>query len=258
VHTFHFGNYPLDSWRYHFLEGLCARAVDALIAVGHEQRRRIVETYRIPESRMGMIWNGVARDAPVADSGFRGRVGTGTRLLVGTIAKLIEQKGLDDLLRVARQCRDAGLPMQFVIVGEGPLRQALEEQRRQLGLEDTVVITGWIPNAATVALPAFDVFFQPSRWEAMSIAILEAMAYGRAIVATRVGDNPHVLVDGVSGLLVDRGDIDGMAGTLARAADPQLRVALGRAARTRFEQQFTCDLMVRAYEGVYRALAGRS
>ena len=145
-----------------------------------------------------------------------------------------------------------------MIVGEGPLRQVLEEQRRQLGLEDTVVITGWIPNAATVALPAFDIFFQPSRWEAMSIAILEAMAYGRAIVATRVGDNPHVLVDEVSGLLVDRGDIDGMAGTLARAADPQLRVALGRAARTRFEQQFTCDLMVRAYEGVYRALAGRS
>ncbi len=94
----------------------------------------------------------------------------------------------------------------------------LEQRRRELGLEDTVVITGWIPNAAAQALPAFDVFFQPSRWEAMSIAILEAMASGKAIVATRVGDNAHVLEDGVSGLLVDAGDIGGMVDALARLA----------------------------------------
>ena len=132
----------------------------------------------------------------------------------------------------------------------------LEQRRRELGLEDTVVITGWIPNAAAQALPAFDVFFQPSRWEAMSIAILEAMANGKSIVATRVGDNPHVLEDGVSGLLVDPGDIAGMVDALARVGDRERRLRLGQAARARFEQRFTLDHMIRGYENVYRELAG--
>ena len=164
---------------------------------------------------------------PISEVPLRTQIGTGDRLLVGTIAKLIEQKGLDDLLTVARRCRDAGHRMQFAIVGDGPLRSMLEQRRHELGLEDTVVITGWIPNAAAQALPAFDVFFQPSRWEAMSIAILEAMAGGKTIVATRVGDNAHVLEDRVSGLLTNSGDIGGMVDALAfgrrSRAPPQAR-----------------------------------
>lgn len=256
VHTFHFGNYPYDSWRYHLMEGICARAVDRLIAVGWEQRRRIRAAYRLPESRIGMIWNGVTLSTARPGAEFRNEIRTGDRILVGTIAKLIEQKGLDDLLSVAHRCRDAGHRMQFAIVGEGPLRPMLEQRRRELGLEDTVVITGWVPNAATRALPAFDVFFQPSRWEAMSIAILEAMASGTAVVATRVGDNPHVLEDGVSGLLVDSGDIGGMVNALARAASPDLRLRLGQAARARFEQKFTLEHMIQGYQAVYRELVG--
>ena len=255
VHTFHYGNYPYTSWRHHLMEGACARMVDKLVAVGLEQRRRIQGAYRLTESRIGVIWNGVTLLPEKPDASFRARIATGDRLLVGTIAKLIEQKGLDDLLEVARRCRDAGRPMQFVIVGDGPLRPVLEQRRRELGLEDTVVITGWVPNAASVALPAFDVFFQPSRWEAMSIAILEAMARGRAIVATKVGDNPHVLEDGVSGLLVDSGDIASMVDALARMADRDLRCTLGEAARVRFERKFTIEHMIRGYENLYRELA---
>ena len=147
--------------------------------------------------------------------------------------------------------------MQFVIVGEGPLRSVLEQRRRELGLEDTVVITGWIHNAAARAVPAFDVFFQPSRWEAMSIAILEAMASERAIVATRVGDNPHVLEDGVTGLLVNPGDVDGMVDALVRVGGRDRRAELGQAARARFEQKFTLEHMIRAYETVYRDVVRR-
>jgi glycosyltransferase involved in cell wall biosynthesis len=254
VHTFHFGNYPYDSWRYHVMEKLCVRTVDRLIAVGSEQRRSIQRAYGIADSCIGMVWNGVTLAPSAAAAPFRAQVGTGSRLLVGTIAKLIEQKGLDDLLAVAQRCKNAGYPMQFVIVGEGPLRASLEQRRRELGLEDAVVMTGWIPNAATEALPAFDVFFQPSRWEAMSIAILEAMGRGRAIVATRVGDNPHVLEHDISGLLVDSGDIGGMVDALVRASDARHRCRLGQAARARFEHKFTLDHMLRGYENVYREL----
>ena len=257
VHTFHYGNYPFDAWRHHLMEGLSARVVDQLIAVGFEQRRRLQDCYRLPESRIGTVWNGLRLEPSAPDLSFRSHLRTGDRLLVGTIAKLIEQKGLDDLMKVARRCRDAGLKLQFVIVGDGPLRSALEQQRRDLGLDDdSVVITGWIPNAAARVLPLFDIFFQPSRWEAMSIAILEAMANAKPIVATTVGDNAHVLEHGVTGLLVESGNVTSMVNALTRIADPTLRQALGTAALARFADKFTLEHMVHAYEGVYRQLAG--
>jgi glycosyltransferase involved in cell wall biosynthesis len=257
VHTFHYGNYPYDSWRRHVLEGTLARTVDRLVAVGVEQRRQIQKAYRLPESRFGVIRNGVtpASSTPPAKD-FRGAVGTGDRLLVGTVAKFIEQKGLDHLLLAARKCLDAGDRMHFVIVGGGPLRESFERRRRELGLDDAVTTTGWIPDAAANAVPAFDVFFQPSRWEAMSIAILEAMTNGKPIVATRVGDNVHTLSDGTTGLLVDTGDIDGMVAALRKMSDPKMRERLGKAAREDFEQRFTLGHMIRSYEQVYRELAG--
>jgi glycosyltransferase involved in cell wall biosynthesis len=256
VHTYHYGNYPYDSWRHHLMEGLSSRVVDRLIAVGFEQRRRLQACYRLPASRIGTVWNGLRLERLEPDTAFRSQLGTGDRLLVGTIAKLIEQKGLDDLLTVARQCRDAGQRMQFVIVGDGPLRPMLEQRRRELGLDDTVAITGWIQNAAARVLPSFDIFFQPSRWEAMSIAILEAMANAKPIVATTVGDNAHVLEDGVTGLLVESGNIPSMVSALTRAANPDLRHTLGRAALARYTEKFTLEHMVHAYEDVYRQLAG--
>jgi glycosyltransferase involved in cell wall biosynthesis len=89
----------------------------------------------------------------------------------------------------------------------------------------------------------------------MSIAILEAMASGRAIVATKVGDNPHVLDHGVSALLVDSGDIGGMVDALARMTDGDLRRRLGEGARARFQRRFTIEHMIRGYESLYRELA---
>jgi glycosyltransferase involved in cell wall biosynthesis len=257
VHTFHYGNYPYESWRRHILEGLLSRVFDRLVAVGWEQRRQIQATYKLSNGGFDTIWNGIVPVPPAAPPDeFRSNVGTGDRLLVGTVAKLIHQKGLDHLLRVARKCVDAGRRMHFVIVGGGPLREALEQQIRELDLVDTVTLTGWIPDAAARAVPAFDVFFQPSRWEAMSIATIEAMASGKPTVATRVGDNPHVLVDGKSGLLVEPGDIDAMVAALCRMDDAGLREQMGRAAREDFERRFAIEHMIRGYERVYRELAG--
>ena len=145
--------------------------------------------------------------------------------------------------------------MRFVVLGEGPLRESLERRRRELGVEDTVMFMGWFENASGRALPAVDVFFQPSHWEAMSIAVLEAMAAGRAILATRVGDNPHVIENGVTGILANVGDVEGMAGALHQLRDPALRQRLGQAARLDYERRFTLDHMIRAYEDLYAEVA---
>jgi glycosyltransferase involved in cell wall biosynthesis len=252
IHTFHFGNYPHLGSRIMWMEHLFSRLATRLVAVGEVQRQQLRSTYHFGEDSIGMVWNGVPLNSHSGDPSFRSRVGAGKHVLVGTIATLIEQKGLRDFLAVAKRFQGAAHKVRFVIVGEGQLRAELEAKRRELGLEDTVVITGWLPNAATVALPCFDVFFQPSLWEAMSIAILEAMAAGKPIVATRVGETPHIIETGVDGLLVNPKDVDGMAEAIGRLVDdPELRHHLGTAAQHKVGRHFTVEQMTRTYEDIY-------
>jgi glycosyltransferase involved in cell wall biosynthesis len=255
IHTFHFGNYPHTRSSVIWMERIFSRVADKLIAVGDVQRRQIQAFYGFSDGRIRTIWNGVKIRTGSGDPTFRRKLGAEDCILIGTLATLIEQKGLSNLLDVAKAVRDSGRKAMFVIVGEGRLREELEAKRRTLGLEQTVILTGWVTNAADVALPTFDIFFQPSLWEAMSMVILEAMAARRPIVATCVGENGYVIEDGVDGLLVQPRDIGGMATALGRLIDDAaLRVRLGEAARAKVERQFTVERMTKGYEAVYTDL----
>ena len=252
VHTFHFGNYPHADPRNLRIERVSLRMASTLVAVGEVQRQQIRATFGLGESAIRTVWNGVPLEAVEPDGSFRTRVGGADRVLIGTIATMIPQKGLPDLLRVAQKLRDIDPRALFVIVGEGGLRREIEDLRNRLGVADSVVLAGWIRNASKVALPEFDVFFQPSLWEAMSIAVLEAMAAGRAIVATNVGENRHLIEHESEGLLVEPGDVDGMTRALARVVqDADLRRRLGDAAAKKAVKQFTVARMARAYEQIY-------
>jgi glycosyltransferase involved in cell wall biosynthesis len=252
VHTFHFGNYPHTRPRILWMERIFSRLATRLYAVGDAQRAQIRAVYGYRDDAIGTIWNGVVRPRGGDAEAFRQRIGAGNRLLVGTIGTLIEQKGLRDVMRVARRLLDAGLRVQFAIVGEGVLRKELEALRHELGLDEDVVLTGWLTSAADVALPAFDVFFQPSLWEAMSVVTLEAMASGKPVVVTRVGEAPKIIEDGVDGRLVDPKDVDGMVAALRPLLeDAALRRRMGDAAQHKIGDRFTVAHMTRAYEDVY-------
>lgn len=252
IHTFHFGNYPHTRPRIIWMERLFSRLADRLCAVGEVQRQQIRSLFGFADERIATVWNGVRLPALPGDASFRERVGAGDRILIGTVATLIRQKGLFDLLTVAKLVQDSGREVLFAIVGEGELRTELEKRRSELGLEDTVVLTGWVTGAAEACLPALDVFFQPSLWEAMSVVILEAMAAAKPVVATRVGENGHVIEDGVDGVLVDPGDVQAMAAALIKVIDDGcLRSRLGNAARRKIEGRFTVEHMSREYERAY-------
>jgi len=253
VHTFHFGNYPHTRASIRWMERLFGRAANRLFAVGKVQRAQVQKLYRFRESSIGTMWNGVNAPAAGDADQFRATHGIGRdTILIGTIATLIDQKGLPDLMRVARRILDAGHDARFVICGEGEMRGELERLRRELGLDGKVILAGWVKNAAQVALPAFDVFYQPSLWEAMSVVLLEAMAVGKPIVATRVGEAPVFIEDGVDGLLVEPRDVEGQARALLRLiGDPALRERMAGAARRKWQQSFTVEHMTRAYEKVY-------
>jgi glycosyltransferase involved in cell wall biosynthesis len=252
VHTFHFGNYPHVPRRYQLLEGIGARMVDRLVAVGTEQAKRIGATYRLAPDRIDVVTNGVNVGAPSIDPEWCARIRRTHSVVVGTIATFIEQKGLPDLLRVAAEVCQRSADVLFVVVGDGPLRPAIEQQCRQLNLSERVLFTGSKPDAARTMLPLFDIFFQPSLWEAMSVVVLEAMAAALPVVATDVGDNRHVVVHGRTGFIVPRADVAAMAAMLARlVASPELRRTLGGRGQRRYAERYTVSHMTRNYERLY-------
>jgi glycosyltransferase involved in cell wall biosynthesis len=257
IHTFHFGNYPNLGKRRMWMERVSSRLATRLVAVGESQRAQIRAAYGFREDRIGMVRNGVALASPKPGDAFRARIGAGDRVIVGTVATLTEQKGLRDLIAVAERLTEHRDRLRFVVVGDGRLRAELEAMRRARGLDDLVIFAGWVPAAAEVAVPAFDIFFQPSLWEAMSVAVLEAMAASKPVVATRVGENPYIIDHGVDGMLVNAGDIEGMAGTISGlVSSPELRRRLGSAGARKVADQFTIGHMTRAYEQMYLDVLG--
>lgn len=259
VHTFHFGNYPHYRKRYMFLEKYFSRRADALVAVGHDQRAKLTELYRYREGRMEVIWNGVEHvNAP--DEAFLDSLHLDGRIVIGTICRLTLQKGLPYLLEAAATMKRKGLGnFVFLVVGGGPLEAEIQQQRDELGLEDVVIFTGKYDNASAKILPRFDIFVQPSIWEAMSMVIIEAMAAAKPVVATDVGDNAAVLSG--TGVIVEPRNPAALAEALeALLVDEGRRRSLGAAARARYQETCTVDRMVEFYAALYSDLvtgAGR-
>jgi glycosyltransferase involved in cell wall biosynthesis len=255
VHTFHYGNYPHLPKKRMLYERLGSRIASHLVAVGEVQRQTLIDCYKLRDSHIGKVWNGVMYVPKDDGRAFREKLGLKPdQVLIGTLATLIEQKGLFDLLAIAKQLQPLGDRVRFVIVGEGKLRPKLEERRRELGLDESVILAGWVGNAAEVALPGFDIFLQPSLWEAMSIALLEAMIAAKPVVATRVGEAPYMVDEGRDGYLLDARDVPGMAAALRRLVDdPDLRQRMGAVGAAKAKNRFMVEHMTRAYEDIYSA-----
>lgn len=252
VHTFHYGNYPNLPLRYRMLEWAASRVADRLVAVGREQLQAILNTYELPTDRLEVVVNGVETVEKKPDVEWGSQLVSGGRVVIGTICTFIEQKGLPDLLRVAAALKARNERALFVVVGDGPLRAEIEHQCRQLGLHDYVLFTGWKPEASATMMPLFDVFFQPSLWEAMSMVVLEAMASGKPVVVTDVGDNRHVVRHGETGFVVPARDVDAMANALQQLiCSTKQRRAFGQAGWHRYEANYTAQAMTKRYEALY-------
>lgn len=257
VHTFHRGNYPSYDRRYMLMERIFSRVCDRLVAVGVEQAKALRAVYNLRQESIITILNGVESTPMTGDPEWTARLKADGRLVIGSISTLIDQKGIVFLIETAHLLRKKGVNALFLVVGEGPLRPQLEEKCRQFGLTESIIFTGWIPQAANRMMPLFDIFFQPSLWEAMSMVVLEAMTAGRPVVVTDVGDNRHVVEHGKTGLVVPPKDIEQMASALqALINSKEQREEFGLAGRARFEKEYTAKMMARKYEAVYTQTLG--
>jgi glycosyltransferase involved in cell wall biosynthesis len=178
------------------------------------------------------------------------------RILVTQVSWIIPEKGVRDVLEAARLALPGEPSLHFAFVGDGKYREEYARLAVEYGIADHVTWTGLVKDPmAEGVFAAADISCQASRWEeAFGLVLAEAMAFGKPIVATRVGGIPEVVEDGVSGFLVARGDTAALAEKFAMLArDPDLRQRLGHAGRRRAEAEFdlrrNVDLMIDLYRG---------
>jgi len=176
------------------------------------------------------------------------------------VCRLVEKKGLPVALRAFAKVVEAHPAAHFDIAGEGPLRGELEALVAELGIAGKVTFHGFLKMAAMTELwQAAHFFVHPSQTaadgnrEGVPNAMLEAMSTGLPVLATRHGGIPEAVEDGVSGRLVDEGDIDGLANAaLELMADPERYGERSRAARSAVDETFALPKTVARLEGYYR------
>ena len=161
-------------------------------------------------------------------------------------------KRVDDVLRVFARVA-AFRPATLLLLGDGPEKAAAAHLSRVLGVAERVRFLG-VQEDVVPFLSVADVCLMPPETEGCSLAVLEAMACRVPVVASRVGGLPEAVADGRTGFLCPMGDVPAMAAVCLRLADPNLRRALGEAARRVIARRFSADRVVPAYEQLYRAV----
>ncbi|HKW94729.1 MAG TPA: glycosyltransferase, partial [Methylomirabilota bacterium] len=262
VHTFHGIHHADYSRLYLTLERALARMSRAVIHVSASQAAEADALGLSPAARTHVIVNGVdaAAVAALVSRGSSTRAELGLRddaLVLATVARFDPIKALDVLLR-ALPLIAARLPTaQLLVVGDGPERDRLHALARGLGLGGRAVFTGAVPDAVRLVALA-DLYVTASRREGMPLAVLEAMACGLPVLATRVPGHTDVVQDGVTGALVPADDPAALAEAAVRLLNHRPRLAvLGQAGRKRVLQDFDRARMFREIADVYRAAVGR-
>jgi glycosyltransferase involved in cell wall biosynthesis len=191
----------------------------------------------LPADRYGVVYNGVdlsrmARNPERAEQFRRKYEIPEGRAIVLQVSWIIPEKGIRDVLEAARSVVSARPNVQFVFVGMGPYESQFRREATAMGLNGNITWTGLVEDPlAEGVYDAADILCQASRWEELfGWSISEGMAFGKPVVATRVGGIPELIKDGENGFLVDRGDTSALAEKISRLIDdPLLRERMGRA-----------------------------
>lgn len=177
-----------------------------------------------------------------------------SEFLIGCVGRFARQKGQEFLIRafldssIQESCS-------LVLIGDGPQRERLQRLAFSRRGKGDVLFMGW-RHAVNQYLPFFDIYVQPSRWEGMPFATMEAMASRVPVVATRVGGLPELLEDGREGLLIPCGDALALREAIERLmSDDVLRKQFSRAARRKIHKEFRADQMAAAYGRLYMRIA---
>ncbi|MEP6890769.1 MAG: glycosyltransferase [Nitrospirota bacterium] len=230
--------------------------VEAVIGVSSQIERKYQAGSDV--SRVTCIRNGIDLEGkPVRTDRWRTRKDLNVdseTCLIGTVGRLTPVKGILYLLQATRMLLHQGASVKVLVVGDGGIRKDLETQTRALGISENVVFLGHREDTEEL-LQALDIFVLPSLSEGIPMALLEAMAASRAVVASRVGGIPEIVEDGIEGFLVEPMDVNGLAERCQRLIEsPDVARKMGDQARKRVERDFSATAMAERVALVYRDL----
>jgi len=237
------------------------RATDQVLSVSEVLRENLHKKFDFPKERIRVVTNGVdlARfDFSRNGVDYKARLGFSSKtLLIGAVGRLVPVKAYPLLLKVCLSVFKEIPNAHLLLVGDGPLLDTLVQSAQDDEMANRVHFLGARKDVPEI-LRGLDVYVLSSENEGMSNTILEAMACGRPVIATAVGGNPELVVDGETGLLVPPNDPHAMAAAITKLLrDPQHSQQMGRRGRQRVEEKFSLEVMVRNYAKVYLEVFGR-
>lgn len=252
--------------KYNVLRRAARPLVHRYVSVSRDLESWLTTTVGLPCERVKQIYNGVDQlrfrpratgDLTLWPAGFAPQ----GSMVFGSVGRMVAVKDYPTLVRAfIEMCRfrpELAERVRLVVIGEGESRRPCLELLAQAGLSSRAWLPGERHDVAEL-MRGMDVFVLPSVGEGISNTILEAMASGLPVIATRVGGNPELVEDGVNGRLVPAQDATALAAALADyAANPETARAHGLASRCDVERRFSLDAMVSAYGGVYDHVLAR-
>jgi glycosyltransferase involved in cell wall biosynthesis len=232
------------------------RCVDCIIGVSLQIADQYKAESGIP--RVTCIHNGIDLAAVVGHTDrrrVREDLGVGPgETLIGTIGRLVPVKGISYLLEAAKVLLQEGEDVKVLVVGEGPIRKELEAQARDLTIDRNVVFLGHREDVHQL-IQTLDIFVLPSLSEGIPMALLEAMAASRPVVATRVGGIPEVIEHGREGFLVEPKDAKGIAeGCRRLIRAPDVASRMGEQGHERVKREYSAATVAERVVSLYREL----
>jgi len=262
IHYLHYRN-PLLKRLSIIQERHFSRRTDAVIFVSEADLRMGKKFRLVPEAKSRLIRNGVDLGGMLKDEKAAQRIGNLRASLnlsppvVGAVARLHRQKGVEFLLDAAGEIRVLHPEARIVVVGGGPLEKSLRRRAAKLGLGRNFLLLGERGDAREI-LSLFDIFVLPSRWEGLPLALIEAAALGKAIVAADIEGVREVIRAGETGLLVPPADPARLAAAVIRLLeDRTLAAKLGERAKREIPPLFTLAGMVEKTQRLYLELAAK-
>ena len=249
VHGADIDRYAVAGRAPRLLLRLVMRGATKVVACSAAMAAQTLETFPVVRGKVTHVHNGL----DIAELASRPPAGPVRTPFVLSVARQVEKKGIDTLLRAFALLQHDFTDLSLVVIGDGPTLASNRALARTLGIDARVHFLGSLaPADVRPYLCACSVFVVPSRAEPFGLVVLEAAQYRKGLVCTRVGGIPEIITDNVSGLLVERDDAAGMAAGIATLLrDPALASRLGANAHDVLMQRFRWKDRVRDYIAVY-------
>ncbi len=238
------------------VDWLLRKRTDVAVAVSNAVKAFMMHGRSIPEEKIEVIWNGIDlkqfQNVPEERvRRFREQHGLPENAkIIGTVTRLREEKGNAYLIEAAAEVLRQEPETTFVLIGDGPLRDSLQQQAQELGIDEKVLFTGFVTDVHA-ALAALDIVVLPSLREGFGLALVEAMAAGKPVVATKVGGMIELARHERSALMVYEADSPALAQAILRLIrEPALAQQLAAQAKED-SARFSIEENVRALEALY-------